>query len=717
MEGEGGRIFDAKTSFASGELSPLLWGRVDMGQYANGARTIQNFIVLPQGGVTNRPGTKVLTQGLTYDAVRLAPFVFSEDDACCLAFAEGLVDVYNSGGFVHRVEGSPYRTEHLKRLRWLQSADMMYLFHPDVPPHTLLRHSPADWEFKPVVFKNGPFLDMNTEPDKKVWVVGGDPKERTLHSTEDLFVDELVGTLFKMEMKVKPRSYDFRVFAGGDWAEISNVFGPFTYRTSGKWIGTIEVERCTPDDGSWKDPEEWEWQSFKSYTSEDKAEENFAFSGVVEDYPTHFRFRKLAGGTARTTITFNFEGGMIQRIYRITEVVSGTEAKAEDYEDKGGVFPDKTDAWAISSFNARDGYPSLGIFHQERLILAATKTSKQTLWMSQPASWHDFETSIPTKDDDAITITLASKQLDEIRGLTSRGDLLIFTSGGEWSAKAGAKTDAFTPSSIVITPSGYRGSHDVPPLDVGVASLFVQRHGKTVRSLGYSLEIDGYASSDLSILSDHIFENNPIRAWAYQQTPWSVVWCALEDGRVAALTLEQEHKVSAWSQQLFAAGHNRIRDLCCVPGVGQDDLYLAVQKDSVTVEILNHRKDLGAVQPEDYMDSGQHVVHSVLECLQFELPGGNGTLQGRHTQIPVITLRLYRTKGLRGGVVTDERGYPIDIIPFPPDDLPFYNPFLSTFDVRVVVPGGVGREGRIHLENSEPRPVTILGIYPEVVVP
>ena len=43
-------------------------------------------------------------------------------------------------------------------------------------------------------------------------------------------------------------------------------------------------------------------------------------------------------------------------------------------------------------------------------------------------------------------------------------------------------------------------------------TLFVQRQGTTVRSMGYSLEIDGYSSSDISILAAHMFENNPVIA-------------------------------------------------------------------------------------------------------------------------------------------------------------------------------------------------------------
>ena len=40
----------------AGELSPWLDSRTDIAKYAAGFRTLRNFIVLPQGGVTKRPG-------------------------------------------------------------------------------------------------------------------------------------------------------------------------------------------------------------------------------------------------------------------------------------------------------------------------------------------------------------------------------------------------------------------------------------------------------------------------------------------------------------------------------------------------------------------------------------------------------------------------------------------------------------------------------------
>ena len=696
------KLYDAKVSFAGGELSPALYARVDLAQYQTGARTLQNFIVLPQGGVINRPGTTVVGTH-AYNSVRLVPFVFSEEDSCVLAFDDGFVDRYGTGGYLGRISGSPYRTAHLAKLRWLQSGDVLYLFHPDVPVHTLSRTS-GGWTFEAVEFRNGPFEDMNTDPDRTLQFTQYSGYCR-MRSSFDLGGVLSLGLLLYAETEVPANSEELIVkrkdaSTFGDWVYINNVFGSFTFKTNGRWSGTLEVERCRPDGWTDKgtDPDGWTWESFKTYTSESGSEENFSFSGSVDEYANHYRFR-YKGNNASVTVSFSFEGGLINRVFRVTGVSSGTSAKVVDAEGKLGSVP-ATDAWAIGAFNAAYGYPSMGIFHQERLVLANTRHSPQTLWMSQPASWHNFGSSIPAKDDDAITVTLASKEINEIRGLASRGDLLIFTAGGEWTAKAGSKSDVFTPSSIVITPSGYRGSAYLPPLDVGDVTLFVQRQGTAVRSIGYSLDVDGYASQDVSVLAEHLFQSNPVKAMAYQQTPWSVVWCVLSNGTAAALTLQKEHQVNAWTRQVFSGG--TVEDVCCIPGTAQDEVFFAVRRTFLSIERLNHRGTDSAA----FRDAGAYAVTSVLECLDWETSAG-GTLQGRYKHIPAMTLRLLNTTALRGGVITENSSRL--------DPLPISGIFSG--DVRMWPPGGVARTCRVRLENSEPGPVTVLGIFPEVCVP
>ena len=47
-----------QSAFMSGELSPLIKGRVDIDQYYRGMQTAENVVIVPQGGLKRRPGTQ-----------------------------------------------------------------------------------------------------------------------------------------------------------------------------------------------------------------------------------------------------------------------------------------------------------------------------------------------------------------------------------------------------------------------------------------------------------------------------------------------------------------------------------------------------------------------------------------------------------------------------------------------------------------------------------
>lgn len=48
-----------KTNFTAGQVSPLIYGRGDLGIFENGARTLENVIIHPTGGISRRPRAAV----------------------------------------------------------------------------------------------------------------------------------------------------------------------------------------------------------------------------------------------------------------------------------------------------------------------------------------------------------------------------------------------------------------------------------------------------------------------------------------------------------------------------------------------------------------------------------------------------------------------------------------------------------------------------------
>jgi hypothetical protein len=700
------KFYDSKPSFASGEVSPLLAAREDLAAYMIGAKELTNFLVLPQGGIINRPGTKKLGGGAAMNAARLVPFVYSESDSYCLVFkSNSTVDVYDSSGFRRSIPNSPYDASHLSGLRWLQSANVLYLFHHNVPVYMLKRYaSPVEtWAFEQVEFKSGPYQDMNSDGNKKMRLYG-----LVLSSDWDFFSSNMLGVFVKFEFKVKASADDFILESIGEgdpaWSGEFMLFGPSTIQSNGLWWGKVEIWRKLPDDD--------DFTMLKAYPAEGNY--NLGYTVSEENYGTMYKIRFVGdddgGNKEKINISWSSGGGLAIRQVKIASYNNPRMVNVVSADDVRTNI-NWTEDWAIGAFGAKFGYPLLGIFHQERLILANTPNDPQTLWMSQPANWHDFGTSIPSEDTDSITVTLAAKEINEIRGLASRSDLLILTGGAEWVAKAGSKSDVFTPSSITLTPSSYRGSADIAPLDVGTSTLFVQKHGRVVRGLGYQLDIDGYSASDLSILSEHLFENTKVVRWAYQQEPWSIVWIVLQSGAALALTVQQEHQVTAWTRHAF---NGSVLDVCSIPGLTQDDVFMLVSGSGGTTNLvmLNERKDDASFSPEIYRDEGTHAFISRFESLELVQNLG-GSLQGRHKHIPGIAARLFRTCGFKAGIITENSDL-VDQVTFPDQLSPSNRAIPYTGDIYIRVPGGTARSCRLRVENDAPQPVTILGVFQEV---
>ena len=85
-------------SFAGGELSPEMFGRIDDVKYQTGAAKISNMIVTPQGPVHNRPGTSfVRAAKYSNKKCRLIPFTYSTTQTMVIEVGEGYFRFHTQG--------------------------------------------------------------------------------------------------------------------------------------------------------------------------------------------------------------------------------------------------------------------------------------------------------------------------------------------------------------------------------------------------------------------------------------------------------------------------------------------------------------------------------------------------------------------------------------------------------------------------------------------
>ncbi len=218
--------------------------------------------------------------------------------------------------------------------------------------------------------------------------------------------------------------------------------------------------------------------------------------------------------------------------------------------------------------------PSVVSFHQQRMILAGTLYSPQAFYMSRVGDFENFRKSRPLQEDDPVEYLIASGNIDAVTWLASFGDLLIGTSGSEY--KASGDGAPITPSNVSITAQSYWGSSKLYPIIIGNSIMHVQRHGARVRDLFYSLEKDGYAGNDLSIMAPHLFDGQILRQWAFQQAPFSTIWIVREDGVLLGLTYMKEHDIWGWSRHTT---QGKFRSVTVVSGEEGDEVFFMVERD------------------------------------------------------------------------------------------------------------------------------------------
>ncbi|BAR13841.1 putative tail tubular protein B [uncultured Mediterranean phage uvMED] len=161
------RVAVQLTNFTGGELSPRLDGRNDLAKYPTGCKTLENMIIFPHGSAARRSGTQFVSEVKdSSKETRLIPFEFSTAQTYMLEFGDQYIRFYKdngqilSSGSAYEIS-SPYLEAELFDIKYAQSADVMYVCHPNHPVKKLSRTGHTSWTLTDVDFTNGPYLDDN----------------------------------------------------------------------------------------------------------------------------------------------------------------------------------------------------------------------------------------------------------------------------------------------------------------------------------------------------------------------------------------------------------------------------------------------------------------------------------------------------------------------------------------------------------------------------
>ena len=142
------------TNFTSGELTPLLSSRLDSDAYKNGAKTLRNFRLRAQGGITRRPGCRYL-QTLSNTSYQMESYIYDEDESYILLFSNGqldIVDTLSLSSITQTITSCPWASAQIGEIKVAQSGDTMIIVHPDFVMQKLTRTSASNFTLAAYVF-------------------------------------------------------------------------------------------------------------------------------------------------------------------------------------------------------------------------------------------------------------------------------------------------------------------------------------------------------------------------------------------------------------------------------------------------------------------------------------------------------------------------------------------------------------------------------------
>ena len=683
-----------QNNFTTGAISPQVRARVDLAKYEGACQVIKNAIVMAQGGVTKRPGTRFVSE--EEDGI-LIPFTYSQAETYALLFMDKKVKFFSDGGVVmdgdtpYEIE-SPYGLADLPELKFAQSADILFLAHRDHPPQKLIRRGHTNWSFEEVKFEpdikppagltatrtgfsNTGNAYLKTVTEYKVASVNSDGMEslpceavsvntlstwpaksrvtlrwdvapgavryevyKNVHgwfewagSTQNTtFVDDNI----EPDGSVSPKEYRDPFNAPTIPTFITDrevVVGTDSYyevRVSSVNSAGVESEACPVQNvlksGSILIPLLEDAETYKVYfkSPDDESEStpghegSWVYTAVVKyGATTGFRTMSKNGGPVlalyrkaddedqiHSKILWNkvrgYLGSPASKIYTNVDNVSEDSAiytytsgaatytktnlkpvdfglflqfkAAQDPKDNlptdrvGGTPPDSETA---------SYYPGAVGIYQQRLMYGGTYLNPQTVWLSETGAFDSMAVSQPLRDDSAITVTVDTRQRNEVRHFIALSDNFVLTDVTEF--RMYGKDNAITPGTIGFRPQSYWGSSQVPPIVVGTTILMIDATGRTVRDVHYNLQEDGYSGDNRTILAEHFFPV-PIRDWAYQQNPFSTVYVVREDGKLLTFTYIREQEVWAWAEHESTGGS--YRSVCCIHEDGKDQVYFLVKR-------------------------------------------------------------------------------------------------------------------------------------------
>jgi hypothetical protein len=665
------RANEILTNFLTGEMSPLLHGRVDTERYGNAVKTCENFTVKLHGGLERRAGTHFVSEVKdSTKKVRLIRFEFNREQSYILEFGDEYVRFFTQNGKVvtyatastaftdcgagHTTAptvtfSAPPQGVTATGTSTLATDGVASIAMTDVgsgytTPETCVvafTAAPAGGVTAEglVAISGGtiPFITITnsgkgylTAPTITITTPGAGTGAVAVATLGAFGVGSITITNPGSGYETAP-TISFSVGAGSPGFDAHAPVATATLAATGtslemgspytqSQLGEIQVAQSadviylvhpevSPRKLSRVANTLWTLEEpfFSSNDSTTLSTVIDSLTSMYQIYPASTEKFGAAGGV------FKIDDEQIRYTGKTATYLTGI-TRAQNGTDNathavGAVI-------SIPKWDQTKKYPRAITFHQERLWMGGTTEKPQSIFASKTDIFEDF--TIGVNDADGLEYAIASYRVNRVEWMSSTEVLIVGTAGGEFKVSGG--TAALTPSNVQVTRQTSYGGKNIQPRHVGYQTLFIDSTGTKIRSYQYAFNQDIYESEDLTFLAEHITAGG-ITEMAYQAVPDGIVWAIRADGTLIGMTYNKNRSIVGWHRHTT---DGLFESVSVIPQATKDQVWVVVKR-TIGGAV---KRFVEYLDPDIHVDSGLTYSGSAITTIS-----GLGHLEGKTVSV------------------------------------------------------------------------------------
>lgn len=635
------RVTPLLATFGGGEISPLLRGRVDLQWYPNCCQRLRNMVAITEGAATRRPASRFVAEVANsalpailkrFEFSTLQAFMTEWGDRTLRFYAEKAPIV--SAGLPVTVV-TPFAATELRTLKIVQSADVLFLFHPSHPPYQLERFSDINWRLEPMRFTDGPYLEVNA--DETALLTPGATSGNAVTLTASgggltLMLAGLLPALAPVDVTLDPGTLQLVLpasapaIATGQKLTVSgNLPVPLQTGTDYYWISVDPTHgqlAASPADALVPTPIVLTPPAFApfrptdlgrlvrlGYIAPDWLASTAYLAGAIVKNGANGVYRcAIAGTSAGTggptgiglaigdgTVAWDYvNAGGIEWGYGVVTVYTSPSVVTVAIVVSFGAST-ATSFWRLGLYSATTGYPACGMLHQQRMLMAGAAVIPDRVDASVTADYGNFTPG--DIDSDPISETLGLPGVDAIHWMASKRVAYLGTQGSVQKAYGTTGYDsALTPASFEAIEQVQRGSQDLAPVRIINGLVYAHRLSRKIFELYYDFTQDLDLATELTARARHLTKGG-VLDMDYAQEPYSILWTVRNDGTLLGLTYYREQQMIAWHAHTLGGG-GIVESVATIPGGDADQLWMVVRRtiDGVIRRYIEVLDDFGALE-------------------------------------------------------------------------------------------------------------------------